>query len=60
MTEASKRIRRRGEKKEEYYEAVTKEPQQEEPKPEVIKPEPEEERALRAKVKSQNSKVKSN
>ncbi len=41
MAESRKRLRKRGEKKQEYYEAVTQEPQQEEPKPEVIKPEPE-------------------
>ena len=50
MTEPRKRVRKKGEKKQEYYEAINQEPQQEEPKPEIIKPEPE--RALRAKVKS--------
>ncbi len=42
MAEIRKRVRRRGEKKQEYYEAINQEPQQEEqPKPEIIKPEPE-------------------
>ena len=41
MSEPRKRVRKRGEKKQEYYEAINQEPQQEEPKPEIIKPEPE-------------------
>ncbi len=44
MSEIRKRVRRRGEKKQDYFEATTQEPQQEEEvKPKIIKPEPEEE-----------------
>ncbi len=42
MSEISKRIRKRGEKKQDYFEATTQEPPQEEAKPEIIKQEPEE------------------
>ena len=43
MAESRKRLRKRGEKKQDYFEAINQEPQQEQPKPEIIKPEPEEE-----------------
>ena len=43
MSEISKRIRKRGEKKQDYFETTTQEPQQEEPSPEIITPELEEE-----------------
>ncbi len=43
MAESRKRIRKKGEKKQEYYEAINhEEAQEEQPKPEIIKPEPEE------------------
>ncbi|MDJ0650002.1 MAG: hypothetical protein QNJ60_15015 [Xenococcaceae cyanobacterium MO_188.B19] len=43
MTESRKRIRKRGEKKQDYFEAINQEPNEEQPKPEIIKPFPEEE-----------------
>ena len=43
MTEIRKRIRKRGENNQDYFEAINQEPQQEEPKPKIIKHEPKEE-----------------
>ena len=60
MAEIRKRVRRRGEKKQDYFEAVNQEPQQEQPKPEIIKLSPEEEQdnfMTREQLRKANEKI---